>query len=441
MNDIIEAISCEKEIIQLKLLNVPKHPKMIAKIFSILKDEEISKDMEGGNTEYLKNIFGKLAKMGDYEKSINLLKAVSGNSLNQNFSSRHGIVIPNSQSLSLLTNSEQINYYSNDQYEKYCELIEAENIAFNLTTVLRDRPSVTYSQNIGKNYGFPNEEYDFNCILKLIISCYALDQDVMDDLNYLTIVPSHNHSVQSALVSLNKIPPIISYSLNEIVDRKIEKKFIFILGENSLLPGIEENFIFSYFGKNALIIKKPTIEVLRSIFSDDSFTHIYISAHGNYDHSSRDINSIEFEKDCVIPINFFEDFKVKDGSQRILILNSCSGAHTGINLNLNQKGLSANFLKNGFVVYSHLWPITSQYAAIVGCILLFKLNADDDLRKVYYETIQVLLNDNIDISRILLSLHPSFKELSMKIYDEEIHESRVIKLNNFRNTGSLCLYT
>ena len=41
MNDIIEAISCEKEIIQLKLLNVPKHPKMIAKIFSIFKDEEI----------------------------------------------------------------------------------------------------------------------------------------------------------------------------------------------------------------------------------------------------------------------------------------------------------------------------------------------------------------------------------------------------------------
>ena len=39
MNDIIEAISCEREIIQLKLLNVPKHPKMIAKIFSILKDE------------------------------------------------------------------------------------------------------------------------------------------------------------------------------------------------------------------------------------------------------------------------------------------------------------------------------------------------------------------------------------------------------------------
>ena len=42
MNDIIEAISCEREIIQLKLLNVPKHPKMIAKIFSIFKDEEIN---------------------------------------------------------------------------------------------------------------------------------------------------------------------------------------------------------------------------------------------------------------------------------------------------------------------------------------------------------------------------------------------------------------
>ena len=41
MNDIIEAISCEREIIQLKLLNVPKHPKMIAKIFSILKDVDM----------------------------------------------------------------------------------------------------------------------------------------------------------------------------------------------------------------------------------------------------------------------------------------------------------------------------------------------------------------------------------------------------------------
>ena len=41
MNDIIEAISCEREIIQLKLLNVPKHPKMIAKIFSILKDDYV----------------------------------------------------------------------------------------------------------------------------------------------------------------------------------------------------------------------------------------------------------------------------------------------------------------------------------------------------------------------------------------------------------------
>ena len=34
MNDIIEAISCEREIIQLKLLNVPKHPKMICLLYT-----------------------------------------------------------------------------------------------------------------------------------------------------------------------------------------------------------------------------------------------------------------------------------------------------------------------------------------------------------------------------------------------------------------------
>ena len=45
MNDIIEAISCEKEIIQLKLLNVPKHPMLIAKIFTILSECNVNIDM------------------------------------------------------------------------------------------------------------------------------------------------------------------------------------------------------------------------------------------------------------------------------------------------------------------------------------------------------------------------------------------------------------
>jgi len=45
MEKIVEALSYEKDIIQLKLLNVPKHPKMIAKLFSILKDENINIDM------------------------------------------------------------------------------------------------------------------------------------------------------------------------------------------------------------------------------------------------------------------------------------------------------------------------------------------------------------------------------------------------------------
>ena len=63
MNDIIEAISCEREIIQLKLLNVPKHPKMIAKIFSILKDEEINVDM---NRNYFRSRISIKTQSSDY---------------------------------------------------------------------------------------------------------------------------------------------------------------------------------------------------------------------------------------------------------------------------------------------------------------------------------------------------------------------------------------
>ena len=69
MNDIIEAISCEREIIQLKLLNVPKHPKMIAKIFSILKDEEIQEifwSNKSNNESRLHNAISRLR--GVFEK-------------------------------------------------------------------------------------------------------------------------------------------------------------------------------------------------------------------------------------------------------------------------------------------------------------------------------------------------------------------------------------
>ena len=45
MENVVEALSYERDIIQLKLLNVPKHPKMIARIFMILKDQDINIDM------------------------------------------------------------------------------------------------------------------------------------------------------------------------------------------------------------------------------------------------------------------------------------------------------------------------------------------------------------------------------------------------------------
>ena len=75
MNDIIEAISCEKEIIQLKLLNVPKHPKMIAKIFSILKDEEIQEifwSNKSNNESRLHNAISRLRRVFENVPSIEI---------------------------------------------------------------------------------------------------------------------------------------------------------------------------------------------------------------------------------------------------------------------------------------------------------------------------------------------------------------------------------
>lgn len=45
MEKIIEAVSYEENIIQLKLTNVPKHPMLIAKIFKILSNCNVNIDM------------------------------------------------------------------------------------------------------------------------------------------------------------------------------------------------------------------------------------------------------------------------------------------------------------------------------------------------------------------------------------------------------------
>ena len=45
MERIIEAVSYEENIIQLKLTNVPKHPMIIAKIFAIISDAKVNIDM------------------------------------------------------------------------------------------------------------------------------------------------------------------------------------------------------------------------------------------------------------------------------------------------------------------------------------------------------------------------------------------------------------
>ena len=45
MEKIVEVVSYEENIIQLKLTNVPKHPMLIAKIFTILSECNVNIDM------------------------------------------------------------------------------------------------------------------------------------------------------------------------------------------------------------------------------------------------------------------------------------------------------------------------------------------------------------------------------------------------------------
>ena len=406
-------------------------------LIKVLTEEDIINTIKSGNTEFLKNIFATIFEKGDYPKCVALLNLINQNESQASFRSQHGILIPNYQKFSLLTNNEQLNYLSLDQYPKYENLIDIENQALTLSTVLKDSPLNVLYQNEGKPYGFPNNGFEFSDFLDATIDCYSLNSDIYEQLNYLTIVPSHSHPLQASLNHLGKLPPIINYSLKEMKEFHHNKKFAFLLSENDLMPDCEKNFIKAYFNEDILIIENPSESQIREILNDVSFTHIYISAHGNYEHSSRQIDSLEFNKGNVIPVSVFDNLHNSSEYQRIIILNACSGAHQGINLNFFHKGIASNLLKNQFVVFSNLWPISSQYAVILGILLIFNLHNNDDLREVYHSTLNTLKLDNAVIFENLKILHPAFKSIVEDISDTD---KSFVKLNDFRNLGAFCLY-
>ena len=72
---------------------------------------------------------------------------------------------------------------------------------------------------------------------------YSLNSDIYEQLNYLTIVPSHSHPLQASLNHLGKLAPIINYSLKEMKDFHHSKKFAFLLSENSLMPDFEKTLL------------------------------------------------------------------------------------------------------------------------------------------------------------------------------------------------------
>lgn len=245
----------------------------------ILTEEDIINTIKSGNTEFLKNIFATIFEKGDYPKCLTLLNLINQNENLASFSSQHGILIPNYQKFSLLTNNEQLNYFSLDQYPKYQKIIDIENQALTLSTILKDSPLNVLYQNKGKPYGSPNNEFDFSKFLDSTIDCYSLNSDIYEQLNYLTIVPSHSHPLQASLNHLGKLAPIINYSLKEMKDFHHSKKFAFLLSENSLMPDFEKNFIKNYFKEDILIIENPSESKIKEILNDISFTHIYIYLH------------------------------------------------------------------------------------------------------------------------------------------------------------------
>lgn len=408
---------------------------ILDELIAFMTGRQMRDDVSEGNIDFLKPLIGQLHKNNKYMSLLKLLRRLKKSSSSSPPQYSHGFLISNSKKLSILSTSGKDEFDNEDSYESYKRLIRVSNRSTNTAISLLgeiDEDATYYDE---KRKGTPPIDDDLKCLEKSVTEHFRLDDSLYGELHAITLVPSHNFPIQSALFSLGKTAPIISVSLEDIIDDPSSKKFIFFISSNTSTCNIEREFIAREFGEDQEVIIDPTPELFSQKLESNTYDVIYISAHGEYNHwGESHADEIYFSDKSRITVELLKSCRPRDNQKRNIILNICDGATVTISCNPYSRGLAAALAKGNQTTISHLWPVSPVYACAFGALILHFIRSHTAIEAARL-TFNTLNNDLDQVVRSMLSISESFNSL------KEYLDGKKFNMREFKNIGSVAVYS
>jgi len=395
------------------------------------------KDYRKGKMGLLELVVWTMQKNNNYEDLLLLLRSLKPNAQEAGFTTSHAFIFPNMhEKFTALKRCENISFTDRNNGESYADLMRICNQLNGVAISILGEKELNIGTKCYDSFGFPSKEGRFETLRQAIVDHYHLKDEFYKELNVLTLIPSHNHPIQGALCSLGYIPPLLSTSLENLVDESDARQFVFFLASSTYTYSIELEWLQGKFGEKAIIYTDPAPEVLISILNDAQFTHIYISAHGEYDHWERSLAKIHFSEAAESSIEDLSKTHKNWKYRRTLILNICDGATSRLSYNPNNTGLAAALASGAQVVISHLWPVNPKYAACFGLLFLEQidnglLSPSEAILNVY----TMLNRSNGEIADFVQNIGHYCEDLANMIRNTDF------EISDFKNIGAIAIYT
>ena len=370
--------------------------------FQILK-KRISEDVAKGCTDIsLRSLISNLVFDNFSYLVQEILYEINYSDGNFNIITNHSFIVVNSTNFIFYENGICSEF--SDQYIRYKKLIGSQNINLNSYTSLAfDDVDVAESIDYMRYHVADHQLSDF--ILDTI-NCYRINEIPYQNFESITLFPIDTHPVQACLVLQKRIiPPLINISFDsKKTDKKVHKILCF-LTKNSQTYDKEYEFLSS-LDYEKIIITDPNKNQFLELLNNTDYDVLYISAHGEYEHFSSKNEEIVFwneEDDKLYRIStkeISEKISIKQ-DKKILILNICDGANSGLSYLVSERGIANKFAIKGHVVLSYLWPVEPKYAVVFGCLVLHELRGKQ-INQAYFDILTLMNTTNENIYQKLM---------------------------------------
>lgn len=408
---------------------------VLSELKRYLNGPQMRETIQKGHCDFLKPLLGTLYENNNYDALFSLVssfKNVTGLGVSR---VGHGYLLPNGSKLMILSRSGQVVFEELGNYERYSNLINACNRATNTYVTLLGEFDDNGAFIDTDRGGAPPVDDDLNELRRAVIDHFGLNDPLYGEFHSLTILPSHNFPLQSALFSLGKNAPLISVSHQEVLDDPDDKRFVFFLSTHTHTYTLEHEFIVAEFGDDAEIYVDPQEDFFVEILASEQHDVIYISAHGEYNHWGKAIeDEIFFNEGSTIAVEKLWLCRHSKSTNRNIILNICDGAATEISCNPYSRGIAASLAAGNQTIISHMWPVNPLYAACFGMLAIYfsRRNTPINVAKMIYEALDQENNSIINYSKRLAE---SFDTLERCLKDKEFD------MRQFKNLGSISVYS